>query len=223
MEQRIYQTPIRPEELGAGLIEEWDRDDTIAQGFGEGDRVIVQIGQREAGWFGDEPRQALTLDIERTPEGLQVTMGQQQWFKGGGEVMIGGLIGFFPFFFTLPLGRLFGDDDIDQGLPGQIWLSVEQFISAHTPAPAAPAQPAAPGAQPATAPATGKTIRLASVPCPECGVSNPMGSARCSACGANLQAQPTCPQCGYQNPAGANFCNRCGSKLNPAAQLGSPS
>jgi ribosomal protein L40E len=208
MEQRVYSGTLEPEGLAQALLDEWDHDDTIAQVFGDQDRVIVQIGQREGGLFSDEPHQCLTLDIERLDEGIQVTMGQQQWFKGGGtQIIAGGLIGFFPFFFTFPLGGLFGGgDDIDASLPGRIWQSVERYVAS----------------QGVSAPATGKTTRLATVPCPACGVANPLGAQRCSACGTDLAATPACPQCGHTNPPGANFCNRCGLKLNPAASLGNP-
>jgi hypothetical protein len=198
MEQRAYNTTVTPDDLANALLEEWDRDDTIAQAFGEPGRVIVQIGQREAGWFGDEPRQALTLDIEQIQDGLQVTMGQQQWFKQGGEIMIGGLIGFFPFFFTFPLGGLFGGGDIDQSLPGRIWQTVERYAGN-------------------TGAATGKTQRLSTMPCPECGVANPQNAERCSACGASLMPSPACPNCAHVNPPGARFCNRCGAALLAAA------
>jgi ribosomal protein L40E len=208
MEQRVYSGTLEPEGLAQALLDEWDHDDTIAQVFGDQDRVIVQIGQREGGLFSEEPHQCLTLDIERLDEGIQVTMGQQQWFKGGGtQIIAGGLIGFFPFFFTFPLGGLFGGgDDIDASLPGRIWQSVERYVAS----------------QGVSAPATGKTTRLATVPCPACGVANPLGAQRCSACGTDLAATPACPQCGHTNPPGANFCNRCGLKLNPAASLGNP-
>jgi ribosomal protein L40E len=207
MEQRVYSGTLEPEGLAQALLDEWEHDDTIAQAFGDQDRVIVQIGQREGGLFSDEPHQCLTLDIERLDEGIQVTMGQQQWFKGGGtQIIAGGLIGFFPFFFTFPLGRLFGGgDDIDASLPGRIWQSVERYVAS----------------QGVSAPATGKTTRLATIPCPACGVANPVGAQRCSACGSELAASPACPQCGHTNPPGANFCNRCGLKLNPSAALGS--
>lgn len=200
MEQRVYHGQIRPEGMAQALLDEWDQGDTIAQAFGEQDRVIVQIGQREAGWFGDEPKQALTLDIETLNDGVQVTMGQQQWYKnGGGGLMIGGLIGFLPFFFTFPLGSLFGGDNIDDRLPGRIWQSLDRYTSQF-------------GA------ATGKTQRLPTVVCPECGVTNPMGAQQCSACGTQLGAPNACPNCGYTNPVGANFCNRCGTQLNNLAR-----
>jgi len=194
MDQRTFQGQLSPEGLAQALLDEWDDGETIAQAFGEQGRVIVQIGQREAGWFSDEPRQAITLDIQAVEGGLQVAMGQQQWYREGGTVMVGGLIGFLPFFFTLPLGRLFGGDDIDNTLPGRIWQTVERYTAQY-------------GA------ATGKTRRLASISCPECGVANPQGAEHCSACGASLTTVPRCPNCGHQNPPGANFCNRCGAQV----------
>ncbi len=158
MEQRVYDGSLDANGLAQALIDEWDSDDTVAQGFGEGDRLIVQIGQREVGWFSDEPHQAITLDIESVANGLQVTMGQQQWYKDNGvQIFAGGLIGFLPFFFTFPLGRLFGEG-IDQRLPSRIWQSVERYAGTSGGA------------------ATGKTTRLATIPCPECGVANPEGA-----------------------------------------------
>ncbi len=199
MEQRVYEGAQSAEALAQVLIDEWDRGDTIAQGFGEGDRLIVQIGQREGGWFSDEPHQAITLDIEHVTDGLQVTMGQQQWYKDNGvQIFAGGLIGFLPFFFTFPLGHLFGSD-IDQRLPARIWQSIDRYT------------------QDSGGAATGKTQRLATLPCPECGVANPQGATRCSACGANLEAPLTCPRCGHTNPPGARFCNRCATPFRETA------
>lgn len=220
MEQRVYDGSLNPHDLAQALIDEWDRDDTVAQGFGEGDRLIVQIGQREVGWFSDEPHQAITLDIELVPEGLLVTMGQQQWFKDNGvQIMAGGLIGFLPFFFTFPIGQMFGEG-IDQRLPSRIWQSIERFAASRAPVSTPVGAPAgAPVGAPAPAggPATGRTQRLTTIPCLECGVANPQGATRCSACGANLASVASCPQCGHTNPPGAFFCNRCGTQLRSVA------
>ncbi len=199
MEQRVYNGAIRPEGLAQALLDEWDRDDTVAQAFTEEGRALVQIGQREGGLFSDEPHQALTLDIESIGDGVQVTMGQQQWIKDNGmQIFAGGLIGFFPFFFAFPLGQFFGGGGLDQTLPGRIWQSIERYAANY-------------GA------ATGETRRLTTVPCPECGVANPENAAHCSACGASLVPASACPQCGHVNPPGANYCNRCGSPLRQAA------
>jgi ribosomal protein L40E len=199
MEERVYHGSIRAEDLAHALLDEWDRGDTIAQAFGAEDQVIVQIGQREAGWLSDEPRQALTLAITPLSDGVQVMMGQQRWYKDQGvQIFAGGLLGFFPFFFAFPLGGLFGDGgEIDRGLPGQIWQSIERYT-------------AGAGA------ATGKTQRLPTVNCIECGVANPQGAQTCSACGAALAERSRCPQCSHTNPPGALFCNRCGTQLRAA-------
>jgi ribosomal protein L40E len=195
VEQRVYQGSVSADGLARALLDEWDRDDTIAQAFTERGRAVVQIGQREGGWFSDEPHQAITLDIEQASDGLHVTMGQQQWLKDNGvQIFAGGLIGFFPFFLAFPLGQFFGDGAIDQALPGRIWQSIDRYAGN-------------------VGAATGKTQRLATIACPECGVANPMGAERCSACGSHLAPTPTCQQCGHVNPAGARFCNRCGTRV----------
>lgn len=178
------------------LLETWDRDETVAQSLETEDGMIVQIGQRTGGWLSDEPHQALTLGIEELGDGVRVSMGQQQWYKAGGRVVVGGLIGFFPFFFVWPLGGLFRGNDLptDRDLPGQIWQSIERYTAEY-------------GA------VTGPTRRLATVVCPACGVANPQDAATCSACGQTLQATH-CPTCSTTNPPGANFCIRCGTKLD---------
>lgn len=195
MEQRIYHGSITPAQLSQMLIDTWDRDETVAQALETDGGMIIQIGQRTGGWLNDEPRQALTLGIETLHDGVRVSMGQQQWYQAGGRIMVGGLIGFFPFFFVWPLGGLFRGDgpEIDRDLPGQIWQSIERYTAES-------------GA------ATGPTRRLSTVACPACGVANPEGAATCSACGQALQVAH-CPNCGANNPPGANFCIRCGTKL----------
>ncbi len=111
------------------------------------------------------------------------------------QIFTGGLLGFFPFFFTFPLGNLLGGDqsDIDARLPERIWRSVEEFV------------------QPLGA-ATGATQRLSTVTCPSCGVLNPDSAQWCSACGTALNLT-TCANCGHINPHGATFCNQCGTPL----------
>jgi ribosomal protein L40E len=197
MQQHQYHGTISPDALAQALLDDWDHAATIAQAFGDEGRVIVQIGQRATGWLSDEPRIALTLDIEPLDDGVRVTMGQQQWIKDGGVQFIGGgLIGLFPFFFAFPLGQLFGggQDEIDRNLPAQVWESIERYVGA-------------------TGAATGETRRLTTVACPRCGVANAQGAEHCTACGASLSAPPTCPSCGNTNPPGSSFCNRCGTQL----------
>jgi ribosomal protein L40E len=222
MEQRIYHGTIDPAALAQHLLDTWEQDDTVAQALEGDEGIIVQVGQRSGGFFSDEPHNAVTLALEPVSDGLRVTLGEQQWYRdGGGQIMVGGLIGFFPFFFTWPLGGG-RDEPVDPQLTSQVWESVERYIEPYGAATGAtrqlPQQPdAATGAtmrlpQQAGA-ATGATIRLPGVHCPSCGTENLPEAARCRECGTYLQAR-ACPQCGVSNPSTANFCMRCGSSLS---------
>lgn len=207
MEQRIYRGRIEPNELAQHLLDTWDQGDTMAQAFEDDDGIIVQIGQRSGGFFSDEPRAALTLALEPLPDGLRVTLGEQQWYRdGGGRIMVGGLIGFIPFFFTWPLGGSHSAP-VEPQLIEQVWASIEEYTrnaGAMTDETRRLSQQ--PGA------ATGPTIRLSTVSCPSCGTNNPAEAERCRECGMFLKARD-CPECGVSNPVTANFCMRCGSSL----------
>lgn len=214
MEQRTYRGASDPIALAQYLIDTWDQRDTAAQAMQGDEGIIVQVGQRTGGLFDDTPKQALTLALEPAPEGLRVTMSQQQWYSdSGGSIMVGGLIGFFPFFFTWPLGGS-RDQPVDPQLAAQLWQSIDDYARRSGAAPAAsrplPRWPA---------PATGETVRLDAVTCPNCGTANPQGTARCRECGTFLQIRD-CPQCGVSNPATANFCMRCGSPLHAQRAVG---
>lgn len=202
MEQRVYHGPIDPFDLAQTLLDAWDRDETVAQTLESDHGVVVQIGQRSGGLFGDEPRQALAVGIEPLDDGVRVTMGQQAWQKEGGRIVIGGLIGIFPFFFTWPPPQLFGGDDqpVDQSLPARVWQTIEGYTGRF-------------GA------ATGPTRRLSTIGCPNCGVANPMGAAYCSACGAALHPV-SCSNCGAVAPPNAQFCTQCGASLANARSVG---
>jgi ribosomal protein L40E len=222
MEQRHYRGNIDPNALAQHLLDTWDQGDTVAQALEGEEGTIVQVGQRSGGFFSDEPQSALTLALEPVSDGLRVTLGEQQWYRDGdGQIMVGGLIGFFPFFFTWPLGGG-RDEPVDPQLSSQVWDSVEGYVQQYGAVTGAtrrlPQQPeAATGAttrlpqQPEAA--TGATIRLAGVYCPSCGTENVSEAQRCRECGTYLQAR-ACQQCGVSNPATANFCMRCGSSLN---------
>ncbi|HEU5013252.1 MAG TPA: zinc ribbon domain-containing protein [Roseiflexaceae bacterium] len=221
MEQRIFQGTLDPVQVAQYLLDTWDQEDTLAQALEGDDGLIVQIGQRTGGFFNDEPRNALTLALEPVSDGLRVTMAEQQWYRdGGGQLMVGGLIGFFPFFFTWPLGGGGRDEPIDAHLAAQVWDTIDQYVrtaGAVTGETTRLPRTAATGETtrlPSTA-ATGETTRLSGERCPTCGTPNAPGTERCQACGTFLQARD-CPQCGVSNPATANFCMRCGTNLNAA-------
>ena len=209
MEQRIYRGIIDPNELAQHLLDTWDQSDTLAQALQGDEGIIVQVGQRTSGFFSDEPHNALTLALEPVSEGLRVTLGEQQWYRDGGQFMVGGLIGFFPFFFTWPLGGG-SDEAINPQLTSQVWESVERYTQQYGAATGATTRLPQPSGV-----ATGATMRLPGIHCPSCGTENLPGAERCRECGTYLQAR-ACPQCGVSNPATANFCMRCGNSLTSA-------
>ncbi|NTU79992.1 MAG: zinc ribbon domain-containing protein [Chloroflexales bacterium] len=210
MEQRMYQRTIDPDALAQHLLDTWDQGDTVAQALEGDEGIIVQVGQRSGGFFSDEPRSAVTLALEPVGDGLRVTLGEQQWYRdGGGRIMVGGLIGFFPFFFTWPLGGG-RDEPVDPQVSSQVWESVERYVQQHGVVTGATTRlPQPPEA------VTGATTRLAGIYCPSCGTESALEAERCRECGTYLQAR-ACPACGVSNPATANFCMRCGSSLNAA-------
>lgn len=54
----------------------------------------------------------------------------------------------------------------------------------------------------------------ATVICPNCNTSNPIGAKFCNNCGTKLGAGTVkCPTCGTENPVGAKFCSNDGTKL----------
>jgi ribosomal protein L40E len=214
MEQRILRGVADPVALAQHLLDRWDQGDTAAQALESDEGIIVQVGQRSGGLFNDAPRSAVTLALEAVADDTRVTLGEQQWYSdGGGRIVVGGLIGFFPFFFTWPLGGG-REEPVDPELVTRVWQSVEEYGARYGATPSAPRPlPAAP------APATGATTRLPSIGCPVCATDNPPGAERCRECGTFLGAK-ACPQCGVSNPATANFCMRCGSTLQQTRAVG---
>lgn len=208
MEQRVYHGAINPNQLAQHLLDTWDQGDTMAQALEGDEGIIIQVGERSGGFFSDEPGNALTLALEPVSEGLRVTLGEQQWYRdGGGQIMVGGLIGFFPFFFTWPLGGR-RDEPTDPQLTSQVWESIERYVQQYGAATGSTRRLS----QQRSA-VTGATTRLPDMACPSCGTANQLGAERCRECGTYLQARD-CPQCGVSNPATANFCMRCGSNLS---------
>lgn len=228
MEQRTYEGSINPNALAQYLLDTWDQGDTLAQALEGDEGIIVQVGQRGGGFFRDEPQRALTLALEPVGERLRVTLADQKWYRdGGGQIMVGGLIGFFPFFFTWPPGGSH-DAPVDPELTSQLWASVEHYVrqsgaatgaTTRLPQPPAAVTGATTRLPEQIAAVTGATTRLPGVYCPSCGTVNEPGAERCQECGTYLQARD-CPQCGVSNPATANFCMRCGNDLSSARTVG---
>ncbi len=196
MEQRTYRGEIEPDGLAEALVAQFNRGDLMAQKIGQGDHVLVQIASRDWEWGG--PQTALTVGIARVEGGVQVSLGQQRWLGAVADLAQTGLMALIN-----PLSLLTRIDDIARSisgltLPQQVWEAVEHYCES-------------------VGATLGARAEESMVTCPYCGVANPAGAPKCSACGAPLgSVQPvTCPRCGYRAEAGARFCGRCGARLAP--------
>jgi predicted RNA-binding Zn-ribbon protein involved in translation (DUF1610 family) len=173
----------------------FDHGDLMAQKVrGQEGHLMVQIATRQWGWGA--ARSALSVGLSPVEGGVRVTVGEQRWLDAAASLAITGLGAL-----VRPLSILHRIDDIarDIGkltLPDQVWAAVEHYVDSV-------------GAK------LGMSEKQVVVACPYCGVGNPVGVGRCSACGGSLaEVQPmACPNCGFISPKGARFCSRCGSKL----------
>lgn len=197
MEQRTYRGEIVVEALADALVARFNTGHLMAQRVGRGDHVLVQIASRDWGWGG--PQVALTVGITRVEGGVQVTLGQQQWLGAIADLAQTGLMALIN-----PISIITRIDDVARSisgltLPQQVWEAVDHYCVSM-------------GA------ALGIQAKEAVVTCPYCGVGNPIGAPKCSACGAPLaEAQPVhCPRCGFLSSADARFCSHCGAPLQSA-------
>ena len=178
------------------MVARFNHGDLVAQKVvGQEGHLMVQIATREWGWGA--ARTALSVGIAPVEGGVRVTLGQQRWLDAAASLAITGLGALIN-----PLSLLGRIDDIarDVGkltLPDQVWDTVEHYCKS-----------------------VGARLGLAEkqlvVTCPYCGVGNPVGAGKCSACGGSLaEVQPiACPKCGFIMSRDARFCSRCGTKLS---------
>ncbi len=200
MEQRTYRGEIKPEGLADALVTQFNGSDLKAQRVGRSDHVLVQIATRDWGWGG--PQSALTVGIASVEGGVQVSLGQQRWLGAVADLAQTGLLAL-----VNPLSLIGRIDDIARSvsgltLPQQVWEAVEHYCESI-------------GAS------LGMSVEETVVTCPYCGVANPIGAPKCSACGGPLgDVQPlVCARCGLLNNPEANFCARCGAQLSAQREV----
>lgn len=195
MEQRTYRGDIDVEGVADALVSRFNHGGLMAQKVrGQEGHVMVQIASREHGWGA--ARSALSVGIAPVADGVRVTMGEQRWLDTAASLAITGLGALIN-----PRSLLWRIDDIarDVGqltLDDQVWEAVEHYCDSV-------------GAE------LGLAEKHLMIVCPYCGVGNPVGKGKCSACGGSLvQVQPVaCQKCGFVLPKGSRFCSRCGTKL----------
>jgi len=194
MTERTYHGGLQPTDLAAALIAAFNQGNLRCQQVGQGDKLMVQIATRDYAQSGGKG--ALSVTIQRNPDGVTVGIGQQEWLGVAASLGQSALV-------TLmnPWNIINRLDDIAQDintltLEQQVWEAIEKF--AHT------------------VKAT-KTLSaaLSTLTCPYCETANKVGVANCENCGAPLGgAQPVaCPKCGNVMPPKTKFCSNCGTAL----------
>ena len=193
MDQRTYHGDIDPDELANALLAQFNQGSTAVQQLSRGDRAIVQIGTLDR---HRRIENALTVTISKTADGVNVSLGQQQWLDAAADLAQAGLGALFN-----PLSLLGKLDEVARdvssfNLPQQVWATVEQYCKS-------------------MGVGLGGSPQTMMITCSYCGVANLPGSSTCSGCGAGLgDVQPVyCPQCGQVAPHDAKFCSRCGHKF----------
>ena len=193
MEQRTYHGDLKPDELANLLMAQFNQGNLAAQRYNQGDRVTVQVGTRDN---RGRIENALAVTINGTSDGVNVSVGEQQWLGAAADLAQAGLGALFnPLSLLGNLGEIVSDVS-SFSLPQQIWQTVDKYSRS------------------VGAGLGGDPAKMA-VACSYCGAANKPGAPTCIGCGAPLgEAQPVyCPQCGQVAPHNAQFCKRCGAKL----------
>ena len=194
MDQRILHGDFQPADIAQALLAEFNRGNLRAQILGQSDNLAVQIGTRPGAASGGPT--ALTVTLQKTPDGVLVQLGQQAWLGTAaslGRTTMAALMN--------PWNLLNRLDDIAQDVEN-LQLSERVWEAIH---------------QAARAVGAGYQLsdRLRRVVCEYCGTANLLGEGTCIACGAPMgRAQPTtCPNCGFIVEPGEAKCPNCGRTL----------
>ena len=194
MDRRIFHGSITANDLGQALVAQFDHGNLRAQQFSKDRKVIVQIATRARRFSGGTT--ALTIYLEQVEDGVAVQVGEQAWL--GIAASIGSTI---LSVWRNPFNLIHRLDDIAQDVENiqvseQVWTVIENYARLR-----------------------GATFelseRLRRMICEYCETANPVGEARCLACGAPLgDVQPdTCLNCGYVVSSEEEFCPNCNQPL----------
>lgn len=194
MDQRIFHGNLQPADIAQSLLAEFNRGNLRAQILGQSDNLAVQIGTQPNVASGG--RTALTVTIQKAPDGVLIQLGQQEWLGTAaslGWTTMAALMN--------PWNLLNRLDDIAQDvenlqLSEHVWQVIDQAARAA-------------GASHQL------SERLSRLACEYCGTANPVGEGSCIACGAPLgKSQPgTCPNCGFVVKSNEVKCPNCGQLL----------
>ncbi len=194
MDRRIFHGSITANDLGQALVAQFNRGNLQAQQFSRDGKVIVQIATRVRPLSGGTT--ALTIYLEKVKDGVAVQVGEQAWL--GIAASIGTTI---LSVWRNPFNLIHRLDDIAQDVENiqvseQVWTLIDNYARMR-----------------------GATFelseRLRRMTCAYCETANPVGEARCLACGAPLgEVQPdTCSNCGFVLKSGEQVCPNCNHSI----------
>ena len=124
MEQRTYHGDLSPDEIANALLAQFNQGSFAAQRLSQGDRALVQVGTRDR---HNRIENALTVTISKTPDGVNVAVGDQQVLGAAADLAQAGLGALFnPLSLLGNLGEIAGDVS-SFSLPQQVWETVDKY------------------------------------------------------------------------------------------------
>lgn len=194
MDQKVYHGNITPDDIAQSLMARFNRGNLQVRQYGGDPKITLQIVTSNNPDVGGPT--ALTAIIQRFEDGVTVQLGQQQIL--GVAASLGTTV-----FSVLrnPLNIFSHLDDLAQDIESlqlkeDIWKVINDTANTL-------------GANHEL------SARLQRSVCEYCQTANPLGEARCIACGAPLGGvQPlTCKNCGYVIRSSEGTCPNCGKPL----------
>jgi len=194
LDQKVYHGEIQVEDFARALISHFNRGNLMVQQVGRGKQIAVQIASHGAAVSGGQT--ALSVSLQQIEDGVVVKVGKQAWLGVAASLGFTALTAL-----RNPIMILNRLDDLAQDieylqLTDEVWNLINS-----------------------TAQALGAGHRLSEklrrLVCAYCETANPVGEARCIACGAPLgKAQPkTCQKCGFVCSPSDTRCPNCGSQV----------
>ncbi len=190
MEQRVFHGEITTADIAQTLMVAFNRGNYRTQILGDGKKMAIQVATRPGAQSGGQT--ALTIMLEKIPEGVLVQISKQAWLgiaASLGQTAVSVIRNPFNL-----LGRL---DDLAQDIESlqlteSVWAVIGEAVRV-----------AGAGHQ--------LSEKLRRLSCDYCKTANPVGEANCLACGAPLgEQQPgTCPHCGFVVSRKAVTCPNC--------------
>jgi len=193
-ERKIFHGDITPKDFARALIAEFDHGNLQTNLSGANSALAIQISTRQFRESGGQT--AITISIEKVPDGVAVHVGDQSFFGVAASLGATALAAL-----RNPLSLITRFDDVAQDIES-LQLSEKAWEIIHEVAASAKASLAL-------------SERLRRAICVFCETPNPVGEPSCVACGAPLgDAQPiTCSHCGFVVYQNESKCPQCRNRL----------